>query len=1153
MTFPQSLFKKNIVVFFKATLLLFLMSFYSKAQIQYNSVPDLPLNLISGSGTSIAGLADDNFVGAFEIGFSFTFFNNSYTQFFVGSNGIMSFGAGKAGPYGSILPISSAYNAICFANADLNCSVGTPSINYFTTGTAPNRILVLNFIDVRHFSNSANLTKVQVQLYETSNKIEIQCIANQSLGNNRTIGIQNSTGSSYSVVENNFNFSGERYFPTNGTTKVNFINRCVRFEKSITPPPQPSVGVSNGSACGTGTPTQSTLTATCSSSIFKQWSTGETNPSIDVVTTQTTLYTAFCEQNNVTNYTTFSIDHFSNPSISPNTNQNVCQNENLIINATVPVNPPLIPIIKWYKNDVEMPNETSRSLWVTESANYKMNYTMYGTCTFWSSSINVTILPIPSPPTVSVADTLISTCYDNNLLVNGCAVGFSVYKTYNDVTSYWGSSSLQSLNLNQLGTYTAKCVAANGCYSNTSNNSVKMGIAKADIQRNAISQDYFTQTCNMQADSLEVKYLPNIATFDFKWYKNDVFVKNGTKSIFDGYGAYRIDVLKKNTNCVVVSDLVNFIQKTNFNTITAEICGKTSSIPLNVPPTPIWNVNYSGGSIETVNSALTGSDYLVKMIANDDETYLLCGNSNSQIGNAKSQARRGIYSNPDYWIVKINRFGTKIWDKTFGGSGYEDLRTAIKTPDGGYLLGGTSASSAEYDVSENALAYTDIWLVKIDSLGNKMWDKKIGSSSSDYITDIALTNDGGYLIGSYTDAGIGFNKSVVSKGGQDMWLIKIDNNGIKVWDKVYGGSSTDYLTSIAKASDGYLLSGYTYSPISGDVSEVSRGGADFWCVKIDENGTKVWDKRIGGNASDFAQKSLRVSNGFLLGGNTLSPASGDKTAISGGANNQQMWVIKIGDTGNLLWDKTFGNGGTDLLKTLKTLSDSTYLVGGIYSNAGQDDFFVNKIDNNGNQNWEKLVGSSQNDAMADAVLTPDNGLLLGGSTFGSVENSGDRTNGAILDDFWLIKIADCASLPNPVTITEGETVRLKTTGYTFPCGVDKVVWSNGVQFNITEVKPVQTTAYTVRCYDPASQCYGNIGTVLNVIVTCINAKILQSPQNNYDNKTVSVKVNNTINATNKILGNTSNIIYQAGKSITLEPGFNVEANAIFKAIINNCN
>jgi hypothetical protein len=199
------------------------------AQAQYTLSRSLPLAERSGTGTSLT-LGDNNSSAALNIGFSFPFFGNSYTQFYLNSNGYISFGQGNTQSWISIPSSSSPNNIIAFAGTNLHAGRGTPTINYFTTGSAPNRILVVNFKNVQHNSSASNLTSVQIQLYENGN-IELHNTTNTAGGYTRTIGIEDSVGS-FGITDASIN--------TSTTLAVN--GEMIRFERCT---PAPSVSISS--------------------------------------------------------------------------------------------------------------------------------------------------------------------------------------------------------------------------------------------------------------------------------------------------------------------------------------------------------------------------------------------------------------------------------------------------------------------------------------------------------------------------------------------------------------------------------------------------------------------------------------------------------------------------------------------------------------------------------------------------------------------------------------------------------------------------------------------------------------------------------------------------------------------------------------------
>jgi len=180
------------------------------------------------------------------------------------------------------------------------------------------------------------------------------------------------------------------------------------------------------------------------------------------------------------------------------------------------------------------------------------------------------------------------------------------------------------------------------------------------------------------------------------------------------------------------------------------------------------------------------------------------------------------------------------WDKTFGGTSSDQARSVVSTSDGGYLLVGNSGSGATGDKSQNYKGGTDYWVVKIDGNGNKVWDNTLGGTGGDYAQSVVSTSDGGYLLVGYSKSVASWDKSQANhSNNEDYWVLKIDGNGNKVWDKTFGATMREYARSAVSTSDGgYLLVGDSGSGAGGDKTQGNQGSNDYWAVKIDANGNK---------------------------------------------------------------------------------------------------------------------------------------------------------------------------------------------------------------------------------------------------------------------------------------------------------------------------
>ena len=146
-------------------------------------------------------------------------------------------------------------------------------------------------------------------------------------------------------------------------------------------------------------------------------------------------------------------------------------------------------------------------------------------------------------------------------------------------------------------------------------------------------------------------------------------------------------------------------------------------------------------------------------------------------------------------------------------------------------------------------------MVKTDKYGIKQWDKRFGGTGEDvmYPFTLALTNTGGYIVGGTSQSGISGDKTEANYAlfnGYNFWVVKIDSAGTKIWDHVYGGTRDDYLMGgiVACSDGGFALGGYTYSGVGGNKTTALVGSEDYWLIKIDSGGSILWQKDFGGLA-----------------------------------------------------------------------------------------------------------------------------------------------------------------------------------------------------------------------------------------------------------------------------------------------------------------
>lgn len=329
----------------------------------------------------------------------------------------------------------------------------------------------------------------------------------------------------------------------------------------------------------------------------------------------------------------------------------------------------------------------------------------------------------------------------------------------------------------------------------------------------------------------------------------------------------------------------------------------------------------------------TDVDEILALQQTKDGGYILAGNSVSSPSGDKAE-NKGAF---DFWVIKLNSFGSMEWQRALGGWSYEFCNSVQQTNDGGYLIGGSSVSDASADKSENSRGGYDYWIVKLNSTGDKLWDKTIGGSGDEFLNRAIETSDGGYFLGGISTSNISAEKSENSRGYNDFWAVKLDNNRNKQWDKTIGGSDNDYVNGLTQTPDGgYVLSGASASNISGDKTENSRGGFDYWVVKLTKNGKIQFDKTMGGSSDEFeATVSNTADTGLIIAGNSSSYASGEKTENSRGFYD--IWVVKMDRNKNILWDKTLGGDGNDNVRSIQEARKDQFFIGGSSSSGANGD------------------------------------------------------------------------------------------------------------------------------------------------------------------------------------------------------------------------
>jgi hypothetical protein len=359
--------------------------------------------------------------------------------------------------------------------------------------------------------------------------------------------------------------------------------------------------------------------------------------------------------------------------------------------------------------------------------------------------------------------------------------------------------------------------------------------------------------------------------------------------------------------------------------------------------------------------------------------------------------------------------------RTYGGAKNDSGQSVVATRDGGYAILGYTQSN-DGDITDKQDESFDYWLLNFNIENELQWQRTYGGSEDERGNAIIQTQDGGYAILGYSFSTDG---DVTNNAGlQDYWLAKLDASGTISWQKSFGYEGADSGISIIQTNDqGYLISGILDVTASGGEGNTARNsnrhaGGDYWALKLSASGTIEWSKFFGGNFTDTPESIVQTEdNGFIIVGGSDST----DTDISSNIGTYDFWVLKISETGNFLWEKSFGGDQIDEARAIVSTTDGNYMIAGdtrsndtdISNNNGAADLWLIKISPSGDLIWEKTIGGTNFDVARAMVKTQDNGFLIAGS---SRSADGDVSENKGQNDAWALKVDNEGNLEWETTI-----------------------------------------------------------------------------------------------------------------------------------------
>lgn len=455
----------------------------------------------------------------------------------------------------------------------------------------------------------------------------------------------------------------------------------------------------------------------------------------------------------------------------------------------------------------------------------------------------------------------------------------------------------------------------------------------------------------------------------------------------------------------------------------------TNTVPLENVLVPEWQQSFGG----------TNEQDLLAIQQTTDGGFILGGWSTSPPGGNKTAPHYGEH---DFWVVKLDASGAKQWDKSYGGDASDALTALQQTSDGGYIFAGNSASSTNGNKTTAGFGDVDYWIVKTDSAGNPQWQRSFGGSGYEQLFSVQQTADGGYVLGGFSYSPGDGNKTATNYGGADYWVVKLDSSGDKQWDKSFGGNDADFCRSVRQLDNGgYVVAGTSISVTSGTKSVETTAGFDFWVEVLDENGNDIDEhapiRPPDGGGLHRGTELLRAvivlsSSEFLLAGTSTSETFGQAPAQHHGTNDFAVAHIDLSEfEQQATAERAYGGSDVDLLHAFESASDGGFVAGGpsfsgisgdkTSTNFGDADFWIVKTDSAGSKQWDLAFGGSNTDFLNALDETSDGGYIFGGTSASGI--SGNKTTPLIgTRDWWVIKLgAREAPVGTPIIFIDGRS------------------------------------------------------------------------------------------------------------------------------------
>ncbi|MDR2237115.1 MAG: T9SS C-terminal target domain-containing protein, partial [Chryseobacterium sp.] len=364
-------------------------------------------------------------------------------------------------------------------------------------------------------------------------------------------------------------------------------------------------------------------------------------------------------------------------------------------------------------------------------------------------------------------------------------------------------------------------------------------------------------------------------------------------------------------------------------------------------------------------------DFLSQITTTIDQQYLISGSSIQTKSHTQETGNKQSNNVYDFHLIKLNQQGEEVWEKYFSGENHDYLSASVATQEGGFILSGTSFSSKGLDKKEDSKGGSDIWLIRLNESGDELWQRTLGTASDEEARAVVQTTDLGFFVaGNVQNSSKGY-------GSKDAWVIRLDKDGKVLSEMILGGKGLDEVEKMIPTKDGGVLLGM-YSR-SSEARDAGSGGTSL-------------------NKSSSEKSSAPI-------------AINQKPKASSNFGEGDYWIVKLDKNGKVEWEKNYGGKADDHLRTL-AFTSTGYIIGGEsrserLGNKTEGieegtDLWLIALNERGEEQWQKSYNFKNRDILMgmSVIHSADDktskGILLGGYTHaeGRIEKN-DET-------FWMI-------------------------------------------------------------------------------------------------------------------------------------------------------